>query len=240
MKPLVKKILLGVGGVGIFTVAFIGFAALSGAPAHELPLIGSMFDPPPPEEGVVEDGLETDEVEAPPPRSNMELVEANASALGAFVLPSPYSANELSKLEAELETALRQAGARLAKIAERERELDEEERRLSEHRAQLEDFRNQLESYQLELRGREEEVDRDEQVALEREAQSWSEIANFFESGDPKKLVSKLMQFTPEEAAKVLRALDAEQASGLINALPTESYRDYLDAYRASSPSSGE
>lgn len=232
MKPLIQKILFGVGGVGLFTGAFIGFAAMSGAPMHELPLVGAAFDPPPPEEEGEELVEEGEEIQAPPAKSNNDLAEANRSALGAFVLPSPYSAKELSGLEEELKTALRQAGARQTKIAERERQLDEEQQRLSEQQAQLETLRNQLEERELELRGREEELQRDEQVAVEREQESWKELATFFESGDAKKLVGKLAQFSPEEAARILRALDPAQASALINALPTESYRDYLDAYR--------
>lgn len=236
MKPLVQKILLGVGGVGLFAVAFVGFAAMSGAPTHQLPVVGRFFEEPAPAEGEGEGdetaAAEEEGLKAPVARGNDALAESNTTALGAFVLPSPYSAQELSKLEQELETALRQAGSRLANIAERERRLDEEERRLSEHQEQLETFRNQLEAYELELRGREEELARDEQVAEEREQQSWNEISTFFESGDPKKLVDKLAQFSPEEAAKILRSLDPETASGLINALPTEKYREYLDAYR--------
>lgn len=238
MKPLVHKLVLGAAGVGLFAGAFFGFAALSGAPRHQLPLVGSLFEPPalvPGEADAAEAG-EGELPTAPAPRGDQALVEANASVLGAFVLPSPYSAQELAELEAEMENAQRQTGARLARIAERERQLDEEERRLVEHQRQLEDFRNQLEAYELELRGREEELSRDEAVALEREQASWAELATFFETGDAKKLVGKLAQFSPEEAARILRALDPEQASALINALPTESYRDYLDAFRRSAP----
>jgi hypothetical protein len=41
------------------------------------------------------------------------------------------------------------------------------------------------------------------------------------------------VQFEPEEAARILRALDPQRASALVNALPAERYREFLDAYRA-------
>ena len=94
-------------------------------------------------------------------------------------------------------------------------------------------LRNQLEAYELELRRREDELDRDQAAAAEREQASWRELAAFFEEGDARKLATRLVQLDPEEAARILRALDPQRASELVNALPAERYREFLDAYRA-------
>ena len=41
------------------------------------------------------------------------------------------------------------------------------------------------------------------------------------------------MQYTPEEAAEILTNVGDERAAQLLNALPAESWKDYVDAYSA-------
>ena len=146
------------------------------------------------EEEIPEEGV----VQAPEPRSNAELVEAGMTGIGTFVLPSPFSARELTELEQELKGAMRQVGVRLAKIEERERTLDE--RDATPHgtptrssRISATSWRSTSSSFAA-ARKRSSATSRSPWNAKRR---GWAEIAKFFESGDPKKLVSKLQQFTP-------------------------------------------
>lgn len=243
MKPIVKYISMGAAGLVLFTGAFVMFAKMSGAPMHEIPLLGHLF--PAPSEtsdaiasvGAVEHAVEhAAGPEAPAkdaPKSDARALEANIGVLGSFLLPSPFSTSELSDLQRELRTALTDAKQRLVKIQERESRLDEWEHSLEGRVAELQEMRGLLEKHELELALREEEQKRDETAKSARDTQSWKELGKFFEDGDPEELAKKLAQFDPKEAVKILRSLDDERASQIVNALPADKYHVYLEAYRA-------
>lgn len=163
-------------------------------------------------------------------------LEANVGVLSAFMLPSPLSAGELSELQQSLRTTNNDAKKRLERITQRERELDEWEHSLDERTQEIQELRRVIERKELDITLREDEVKRDENAKNARETQSWGELAKFFSEGDPEDLAKKLVLFEPKEAVRILRALDDERASALVNALPPDKYHAYLDAYRAAAP----
>jgi flagellar motility protein MotE (MotC chaperone) len=171
---------------------------------------------------------------ASPTASERRAIDASVGVLGTFMLPSPFSADELSELQKALHETNADAKRRLERIATRERELAEWEHALEVRNGELQEMRALLEKKELELSLREDEVKRDEHAKSAREQQSWSELSKFFSEGDPEELAKKLVLFEPKDAVRILRALDDERASLLVNALPPDKYHSYLQAYRAS------
>ena len=248
MNSMLKYALFGVGGLVLFSGAFVVFAALSGAPLSEVAVIGRFVPKPEGEEEKDAHEAESEIASAPDhaaapvahadPAKRMpdkKALEANIGVLGAFLMPSPYSSTELADLQQELRTALADAKERLARIDAREGELDEWERTLSDRLADLKALQASIEKSEGELALREAEVARDEKAKREREAQGWTEVARFFEEGDPEELAQKLVRLGPKEAARILRALDEARAGELVNALPQEKYNEFLEAYRTQS-----
>lgn len=254
MKPPVKYALFAVGGLVLLAGSFVIFAALSGTPLHEVAILKN-FVSAPKDEDESKSAAAKDEHATPPDeresghddshagedtlakkpalsRGDVRAVEANVGVLGAFMLPSPLSAGELSELQRSLRDTNTDAKKRLERIAQRERELDEWEHSLTERNTQLEELRRTIERKELDLTLREDEVKRDENAKNARESQSWAELAKFFSEGDPEELAKKLVLFEPKEAVRILRALDDVRASALVNALPADKYHAYLEAYR--------
>lgn len=238
MKSIATAVLMGVGGLGLFGGAFVGFAAMSGTPLHQIAFVKGFVrapDAPPP----THDSTASVEPEHAPPADELphappdkKTLDASIGVLGSFLLPSPMSATELGGLQQELHEVVSDAKARLERIREREEKLDEWEKTLDSRFASLKALQASLDKHDLEITLREEELKRDESAKTERDAQSWKELAKFFEEGEASKLAAKLMQFEPKEAVKILLALDDERASQIVNALPPDKYRAYLDAYR--------
>ncbi len=252
MKPAVKYAVFAVGGLLLLGGSFVVFAALSGAPLHEVAILKHFVKAPAegeetpkhaaPEEHAPPESEHAHEMaheggEPKPPRispGDLHAVEANVGVLSAFMLPSPLSAGELSELQRSLRETNDDAKKRLERIVQRERELDEWEHSLDERTKELQELRRVLERKELDITLREDEVKRDESAKNARETQSWGELAKFFSEGDPEDLAKKLVLFDPKEAVRILRALDDERAAALVNALPAEKYHAYLEAYRAS------
>ncbi len=242
MKSIATAVLMGVGGLGLFGGAFVGFAAMSGTPLHKIAFVKSFVRAPetPHKKPDSTASIEDPHVPEPDPTpdearepADPKTLNASIGVLGSFLLPSPMSATELSRLQQELHSLVSDAKVRLERIREREAKLDEWEKTLDARFASLKELQSSLDKQELEVTMREEELKRDESAKSERDAQSWKELAKFFEEGDAQKLVAKLVQFEPKEAVQILLALDDERASQLMNALPPDKYRTYLDAYRA-------
>jgi len=253
MKPAIKYAVMGGGGLVLLIGSFVSFAVLSGQPlskiavlnlflkAPEEPLDSSSNPPAAGSAGTQPESLTQGEKPAnaegtkPIGKDDLKAVEKTVGVLGAFSLPPPFSSDELTDLQHELRSATQGAKARLAKIEQRERDLDDRERDLDLRQQELTDLRQKLVEKESELRMLSDEVTRDSDARNSRDAASWKELSKFFEEGKPTDLAKKLLFFEPREAVKILRALDDERASAIVNALPTDKYHDYLEAYRAAS-----
>ena len=98
----------------------------------------------------------------------------------------------------------------------------------------LQALKNDLDTRSKELAMREQELHRDSDANAAREEKSWAELARFFLEGEPDELSKKLSTFDPKDAAKILHQMDDERAIALVNALPQDQYKAFLDAYRKS------
>jgi flagellar motility protein MotE (MotC chaperone) len=249
MKPTVKYAVMGGASVLLLFGSFVTFAALSGVPMHKIAILKNFVKAPdasaessakehpsaePADPKATASGEQTPaEVAKTPAGKEKQALEASVGVLGAFTLPTGFSADELTDLQTELRKASKGAKERLAKVEQRERDLDDRERDLDQRYQELADLRKQLEGKELELRLRGDEIDRDVSARNARDAASWKSISKFFEEGDPAEMAKKLLSYDAKEAARILRSLDDERASAIINALPADKYHDYLEALRA-------
>lgn len=241
MNTVAKYAALGLGGLALATGSFVVFTALSGAPLHEVALLKN-FVPAPPTKPESEPESKGSTANQQPESSkavvvgeqqpSVKAIEASMGALGAFVLPAPYSTQELDELQRELRDGQKSLRERSARLEAREQSLQEWEQSLQARYDELNQIRSMLEKRELELSLREEEAKRDLDSSRSTEEQSWKELAKFFEDGDPADLAKKLASFPPEDAVKILRSLGDERAGELVNALPAEKYHAYLMAYR--------
>lgn len=236
-----KKILLplgaGVGALGLFVGAFFVFLSMMGAEMHEVALVGSFFEAPPEAEAEDDEGPDAPPPEIPP--SQPERV-ASLGVVDVFRIDSPYSASELEQLVRDLKHKTREFDERLAALEDREERLQEREEFLDEKYAALQELRTGLENWEVELNQRQAEVARDEAAEAEREAESWKRLATLFSKGDAAEQSSKLTNYTPEEAARILAALKPTRAKELLDALTGETWKRYAEAFRQFAPEPDE
>jgi Skp family chaperone for outer membrane proteins len=235
---MMKNILLVGAGLLLFAGSFAGVALVSGRHPSEIPGLSWIARKP------LEAPAQVPPHEMPAPRkapdegaSAVQQVEpALASAgglLGAFVMPAPYTASEIHELQQSLRKALVDAQSRLVEVERREKRAAEWEHSVEQRRGELAQLRTLLEQKEAELKGREIALRKEAQAKDARDEASWKEIAGFFEEGDSDELGARLAEFEPEKAAKILGHLEDSRARELVNALPKDKYKAYLEAYRA-------
>lgn len=232
MNSALKLAALTLASVTVFCGSFVLFAALSGAPMHEIALIGDWFEAPGPAQDA--DPLPTDltsQLEADQ-RPTRQVVAEATSPLAAFLVPSPFTTEQLESLQGELKLRLEATRELQQELRDREQELALREEHLEERWQEMERIRNSLLEQDLDLEQRKDELDRDARAQAERERASWQSMAKVFSDGKPKDLVQDLVLFAPDEAARILRALPEERASELIRELPRDRYLEYAEAYR--------
>ncbi len=224
---LVKTSLLVLGGTGLFAGSFVGVAIMSGHSMHEIPLLGK-FSKAPVQPIVAHEPEHVTET----PQEVAVKRPVTASVLGAFILPAPFSSDELADMQDRLIARVSEVEKSLAEAKAKERALDERERALLGRESELQTLKVDLDTRTKELVVREEELKRDSDAAVAQEQASWVEVARFFQEGEPDELGKKLATFEPVNAARILHQLDDERAIAIVNALPPDKYKQFLDAYR--------
>jgi len=221
---------MGLGGLSLFVVAFLGFAAMSGTPLSELAVIGPMFaEEEDPEEELA--ALLEDSGPAPSIATAKQVIEANMGMLKVFALEPPFTSEELQTLAVNLKSAKLGYDERMRKLDEREATIGVREELLTEQFSALEEIRAELERYEEDLNLRSAEVGQDEKAQATTEAARWAEVSNLFAGGDVDELSSRLLRYDAAEAAQILSHLDKSQASSLLNALPADKWKEYVDAF---------
>jgi len=252
MKPAVKYAVMGGGALVLLFGSFATFAALSGQPLHKVALLkyfvsapaeekdpGTASKEPAPTETAhpaSAEGAQPPAAEGTPTAATAEqtkAVEKTISVLGAFAMPSGFSVDELVDIQGELRKSTQEAKALLTRLKTRERDLDDREKDIDQRQKELSAMQKRLADKESELGMLKDEVDRDSSAREARDAASWKELSKFFEEGDAATLAKNLLKFSPMEAAKILRSLDDERASSLVNSLPTDKYAEYVQEYRA-------
>lgn len=231
MNKLFQTLGLAFFAILLFGGAFVGFAKLSGAPMHSLPIVGSFFDTPL-DDDVAADIVRDSDRDAPA-RSVEQEVQVGANVLGAFVLPSPYTAEQLKELENQLKSKLREAQLELDRLGLRHIELDERETALQDRWAELQELRATLERFEEDLDQRAAEIERDEAARNEKEAAALKDLAKVFETGEADALVEKLKAYGEKDAAKILTMMDVERAAELLRAMDAETSVRFSKAYTA-------
>jgi len=230
MTKGIELLVMGLGGLSLFVCAFLGFAAMSGTPLSELAVIGPVFN----EESGAADGLQELSEEDGSKQlisTTKQVVEANMGLLKVFALEPPFTPEELQTLAVNLKSAKMGYDERMRKLDDRESGIVEREELLSEQFSALEEIRNELERYEEDLNLRAAEVSRDEAVEEKTTSARWAEVADLFVAGDAEDQAKRLMRYDPAEAAQILTQLDKERASSLLNALPDDKWKMYVDAY---------
>ena len=215
----------------LFGGAFVGFAKMSGAPMHSLPLVGGLFA----EEATEDDSAPVAENgdRQLAKRSVQEEISVGASVLGAFVLPAPYTADQLKDLEMQLKSKLREVQLDLDRLRLRNNALDEREMALQDRWSELQDLRNTLERFEGDLNQRSSEIERDEAARSEKEIAALQNLAKVFEEGDAADLIDKLTAYGEMEAAKLLVQMGVDRAAELLRAMDPETSTKFSRAYTA-------
>lgn len=234
MSKFLEIMILALGGLSLFVVAFMGFAASAGVPLDEVAVVGPLFSLRAVEtEPAAEDADAEDEpdVRIRPALTDLEVLQSNLGVIASYRLPAPYSGEELAELVDELK-------AQRYALDQREQSLDDRETRVTEREETsalqlqaLEDMRLRLNEEAQRLEARAAEVNRDEAAQMERETSVWQTRAELFSDGDPEELVGRLMQFSPEDAGRILRKVGPERAKELLAAVPERQWKSYADAY---------
>lgn len=241
MNRIIEILAMALGGLSLFSVCFLGFAIMSGKPLSGIPGLGKAFEQ---EQTAgtepVANATSVDDSDAPStpsaPRKNEDVIAAGIGVMGAWSLPSPFSQVELKGLADELKSRLAELDARERDLDRRERELEERTASAQEQFELLGTMRRQLEEYEAELDLREQEVRRSEEAHSAKERQAWADQAGILKGLSTDLAGKRLLTYTPEEAAHILRSMEPDAATKLLNAIPEESWKDYVDAYTTTDP----
>jgi hypothetical protein len=229
MSKFGSTIGLAAGGTALLAATYFGVALAKGASPRAIPPV-SWFAPLPHDEpadtakAVPESSPAAESIVAMrPPVSPM-----TAGVLGAFVLPSPFDSRELHDVQRKIAERVTSLDAREAELERRARELDDWQRTLDLRVQEIAALRDGsgAESAPADAAGI---SDAD---PAQGEGDSWSTVAPLFQDGDPEEVAAKLAEFTPAEAASILKGLEADRAVELLNALPQDRYKPFLDAWR--------
>jgi len=247
---MIKTGAVALGGLMLFGGSFVGVAAIYGDSMSEVALIGRFFERPPlndeaeggdevasldPSAGPAEVKDTTDLSSMPDDRRTIHeaaLAQRASLPLRSFLLESPFSAAQLAELELQLEAQVNEGERILMDLSDRERRLEIREQQVTDRWREIEEMKALLLERENELAKLDIELKRDQQVAEEREAKSWADLAALFQDGDADDLSPKLLTMDPDDAALVLRQLQPDRVSELLNQLNPEKYQLYVDAYR--------
>lgn len=240
MNRIVELIAMAIGGLSLFLVCFVGFAAMAGKDVSRVAVIGKLFPAPPEgEEGTpAPDEEHASEEPAHGQLSDAAVIESSLGVLSAWTLPSPYSTSELRVLSEEIKKKRLELEEQEHALGRRERAVKEDEQELEERLRMLEELRAHLEAMQAELADREQRVLGKESAEAARKNAGWAELAGVIGAiEDPGAAARKLQEFEPAEAAKILRALgDDTRAGEILNAVEGARWKDYVGAYTAEPP----
>lgn len=249
MKPL-EFSLLGVGGLSLFSVCFVGFASVAGVPMHSLPVIGGLYEAPQvlkvePEELVQDpndpEQLASGETELSNPQR--KVIENSVASLGSWTLPPPFEIEDLGRLVEELRTGRDDVDRQTQLLDSREEQITEELDSLSRRSTQLDELRRDLEEREAKLARRSEEfeglaqdLNRTDLLRDDTAEQELLRQSLFFAEGEVDEAAKRLGSFAPDEAALILHKLeDSARAIEILNALPEPLWKEFMTAYSRAS-----
>ena len=240
MNKSLELAAMALGGLSLFAVCFLGFAAMAGVPLHEVAVIGSLF-PAPEEEGGTPSPT-TAELGFPSPTPPQDTSDtdpgiSSRGVAGGWMTESPFSHEELKDLADSLKLKKLELDQGLDDLARREAEADAREASIAEQFTSLENLRTSLEEYGAELNLRASEVARDESAAEERDDERWANLAKLFSEQPVEDAVKRIQAYPAEEATRILLHLEDDTASEILNSLSGDAFLEYAEAYAAAKSS---
>ncbi len=233
MNKYLKYSLFAVGGIVLFLGAFVGVAALTGAPMNEVAVIGALFDEPEQGEEEQEVASETEDDTQDAAKRGHDALQRQAGLLGAFQVDSPYTGSELRKLQNEMKSKFRETRDLADSLRARELLLDEREKAVLKKYNELNDFRTKLEEMESSIALRLSELERDEAAEQSRNIEGLKDSAALYQGGDAKTNAAMLADEAPEDAAVILKELGPEIAGEILREVqPMERRREFMAAYR--------
>ncbi|QDU70031.1 hypothetical protein [Engelhardtia mirabilis] len=249
MNKKVEIATLAAGGLGLFSMCFLGFALVSDVPLEEMAVIGPLFrnGDEQAEEGADGTLAEADggapgqnggKALALPERRGtaQEIVTANLGVLGAFALPAPFARAELETLVDELRDQRDLLKERSDALDERERQVADQIAALDMRSAELERIKGEIETQTAAIELRSLELKRDEDVETAGESLVYENLATLYAEGDTEQITADLVGMGPDEAAKVLRILDEDRAMDLLRAITGDERGKFIDAWARAQP----
>jgi flagellar motility protein MotE (MotC chaperone) len=232
MSKAIEIAAMTLGGLSLFAVCFLGFAVLSGTPLHQVAGIGRLLGAPTPLTPEFPEQPENTD-EHPGPRPEGDVISSSIGVMGTWTLPSPYTQDELRGLTDEIKGKLTVLELREQQLDDRELQLDDEADSIAERFEAMERLRADLETFQRELELRELEVMRDEETTRDQNAAQWRDVAVILADLDEEEAGKRLVEYPPEQAAAILRAMTPADASTALNAIEHGRWKEYVDAYTA-------
>ncbi len=239
MGKFIEILAMVLGGLSIFAVCFLGFAMMSGKSLGSVPVIGGAIEPDPSEVAAnptTPNNRTASDASNPPKRTPSQVIGSTLGVMPAFELPSPYSQVELTNLVNDLKNTRNAIALREKAVGERELEAAERERTLTERFALLDEMRDRLMGFEHELDLREQEIVRDEDAVDQATKLKWAETAGVFTELEPLTAGERIVEYEPEDAAKILRAMDPAVATEILTAIAPEKWKLYLQAYSELKP----
>ena len=230
MNRIFEIAAIALGGVSLFTVCFLGFAAMAGVPLNEVAVLGKIF-PEAPDPGEPKPVSSQDQGEGIEFDSPDEVYAHTQGVLSAFRLDPPFTGSELKSLGDELKLKNIQLEQRLREVSGREEALDQREEALADQFEALDEMRAKLEAFEQELSLRAEEIGRDEAAAEEAAQQRWTALAAVFAEQRAEDAVTRLKAYSPEDATKILLNLDKSQAIEILDEFKGEDFKRYSEAF---------
>lgn len=200
MNRIIEIIAMALGGFSLLAVSFLGFAVMTGAPLHEMAVVGSLFESPEKTDAELLEEKKRDER----PATNKELLEINEASLSSWSLPSPFSVIELEGLETKLRERSNEQDMRTMKLDARETELDQQTDQIAEQLETLTSMRESLQALSSELDSRSSEVERDELMAEADADAEARKIAEMLGSFDLEARATCLLETYTDSAALIL------------------------------------
>jgi len=235
VNKIIELVALGVGGLSLFIASFLVFALSAGIPAHQVAIVGGLFpEPAPTETGVSGEtiaGATPDVVE----KTIDEVLMSSIGNLPNLDTQSIFSDSELAEVVNELKRVKADFQEGVANVERREAEVETRAENLEERARVLNDYMATLDRREFEIGLLQEELDAGITIRDDKHDVRWAKIAKAFEgTEDLPKLASRLLIYKADEAALILKNLDADQRNLILDALPdADTFREYNDAYSA-------
>ncbi|MBL4769602.1 MAG: hypothetical protein JKY61_00265 [Planctomycetes bacterium] len=216
-------------GAGIFAAilllvgTFVTAAGMLGADLHALPVVGALF--PVPAVASLDPALNDmntsveEQVDADT-RSPEQVMDNSASPLHAFLLPSPWSTDQLEDLERQLKTRLSAITEREKDLEKNKADLQESQRHLSELQKELEQVRSGLIEERDETVALQEEVERGESAAAGKRVEGLKAMSSLYLNGDSQEMADMLLKvYPPDDIGIVLSGLTPERVTVLLQGI---------------------